>query len=77
MLMRRMKSKADRSRTVATSLSSSDDDISLGTCAVNRYCLFQRYFTAHRRGAFAAESIFPQVQGIMEGGPFNVSLLRF
>jgi len=76
-----MKSRAGRSRTVAASSSSSDDDISrrgsYTTCAVNRCCLFQRYFTAQRRGAFAAESIFPQVRGTVEGRPFNVSLLRF
>jgi len=47
------------------------------TCAVNRCCLFQRYFTAQRRRAFAAESIYPQVRSTVEGWPFNVSLLRF
>ena len=47
------------------------------TYAVNRCCLFQRYFTAQRQHAFAAKLIYLQVRGTMEGRPFNVSLLRF
>ena len=47
------------------------------TCAVNRCCLFQSWFTVQRRRDFVVESIHPQVRGIVEGRPFNVSLLRF
>jgi len=81
-----MKTRAGCSRTVAANSSSSDDDISLGAsqeeaptppAPSTRCCLFQRYFTAQRRGAFEAESIYPQVRGTLEGRPFNVSLLRF
>jgi len=84
--MHRMKTRAGRSRTVAASSSSSDDDISLGasqeeaptpptpsTDAASSSATSQRI----GGGAFAAESIYPQVRGTVEGRPFNVSLLRF
>jgi hypothetical protein len=81
-----MKTRAGRSRTVAASSSSSDDDISLGasqeeaptpptpsTDAASSSATSQRI----GGGAFAAESIYPQVRGTVEGRPFNVSLLMF
>ena len=70
--MRRIKTRAGRSRTVAASSSSSDDDISLGASQEEAPTP-----PAQRRGAFEAESIYPQVRGTVEGRPFNVSLLRF
>jgi len=83
--MRRTKTRVGRSRMVAASSSSSEDDVSLGASQEEAPMpptpstdgLFQRGFTAQRWRAFAAESIHPQVRGTVEGRPFNVSLLRF
>ena len=71
--MRRMKSTARRQKTVATSSSSSEEDVSLGadhgeestpTCDA---ASSQRGFTAQKRCAFTAGSIHPQVPGTMKG----------
>ena len=84
--MRRTKTRAGRSRMVAASSSSSEDDISLGasqeeapTPPAPSNDAASSSATSQRRGgrAFTTESIYPQVRGTVEGGPFNVSLLRF
>jgi hypothetical protein len=71
--MRRMKTRAGRSRSVASSSSSSSTPLALSTDAASFSATSQR----RGGGAFAAESIYPQVRGTVKGQPFNVSLLRF
>ena len=81
--MHRMKTKA--SRPDASGSSSSEEDISFGdsqeeepTPLVPSTDAASSNAVSHRKsGAFAVESIFPQVRGTMEGRSFNVSLLRF
>jgi hypothetical protein len=90
--MCRTKTRAGRSGAVAASSSSSEDDISLGASQEEAPTPLapstddaSSSGTSQRRGgvptqrlrAFAAESIYPQVRGTVEGRPFNVSLLRF
>jgi hypothetical protein len=81
--MRRTKTRAGRSRMVPASSSSSEDDISLGASQEEAHLHHLRRQpmlslpVLQRQCAFAAESIYPQVRGTVEGRPFNVSLLRF
>ena len=71
--MRRMKTRAGRSRTVAASSSSSDDDISLGASQEEA----PTPPTPSTDAASSSGTSHRRVRGIVEGRPFNVSLLRF
>ena len=68
--MRRMKSRARRQKTVATSSSSSEEDVSLGVDHSEEStptCDAASSSTGQKRCAFTAGSIHPQVPGTMEG----------
>ena len=69
--MRKMKTRAGRSRPVESSSSSSDVDVSLGASQEEAPTPLVPSTDA------ASSSAVSQVRGTMEGRSFNVSLLRF
>jgi len=83
--MRRTKTRAGRSRMVAASSSSGEDDVSLSASqeaaptppALSTDAALPAWVHSAEVACLRSKLVHPQVRGTVEGQPFNVSLLMF